>query len=72
MGNGDGTFTPTYDIFPFLGGYPVYAASDLDGNGISRRMVELDNGTSSFCMYYVPLRWTEAPTPCRLLSRSRL
>ncbi len=45
MGNGDGTFTPSYDIFPFLGGYPVYAA-DLTGNGISD-MVELDSGTSA-------------------------
>ncbi len=49
MGNGDGTFTPTYDIFPFYGGYPVYVR-DLDGDGIAD-MLELDNGTSSLRVY---------------------
>ncbi len=45
MGNGDGTFTPTYDIFPFYGGYPVYAR-DLDSDGIAD-MVQVNSGTSS-------------------------
>ena len=45
LGNGDGTFVPTYDIFPFYGGYPVYA-HDLDSDG-KAEMVELDSGTSS-------------------------
>jgi hypothetical protein len=49
MGNGDGTFTPTYDIFPFIGGYPVYA-TDLNGDGISD-MVEVDSGTSSLHVF---------------------
>jgi len=49
MGNGDGTFTPTYDIFPFLGGYPIYAR-DLNGDGIAD-MVELDSGTSSLHVF---------------------
>jgi len=45
MGNGDGTLTPTYDVFPFyLYGFPVYA-HDLDGDGIAD-MVELDSGSS--------------------------
>jgi hypothetical protein len=45
MGNGDGTFTPTYDIFPFyVYGHPLYA-HDLDGDGIAD-MVELDSGNS--------------------------
>jgi hypothetical protein len=49
MGNGDGTFTPTYDIFPFIGGYPGYA-TDLNGDGISD-MVEVDSGTSSLHVF---------------------
>ena len=49
MGNGDGTFTPTYDIFPFLGGYPLYAR-DLNGDGIAD-MVEVDNATSSLHVF---------------------
>jgi hypothetical protein len=45
MGNGDGTFTPTYDIFPFyMNGYPIYA-HDLDGSGVAD-MVEVDAGNS--------------------------
>ena len=46
MGNGDGTFTPTYDEFLFSQyGYPQYA-HDLDGDGIAD-MIEVDRGTSS-------------------------
>ena len=46
MGNGDGTFTPTYNIYPtYLYGYPVYA-HDLDGDGYTD-MVELDSGSSA-------------------------
>jgi hypothetical protein len=46
-GNGDGTFTPTYDVFPFyLYDYPQYAR-DLDGDGIAD-MLEVDAGSSSF------------------------
>jgi hypothetical protein len=46
MGNGDGTFTPTYDEFLFSQyGYPQYA-HDLDGDGIAD-IVEVDQGTSS-------------------------
>ena len=47
MGMGDGTFTPTYDIFtnykPY--GFPMYA-HDLDGNG-SADVIELDQSISS-------------------------
>ena len=50
MGKGDGTFTPTYDVFPFAGGYPLYAA-DLTGKGVSD-MVELDSGTSSLRVFH--------------------
>ena len=49
MGNGDGTFMPTYDTFPFIGGYPLYAAN-LTGNGISD-VVEVDDGTSSLHVF---------------------
>ena len=50
MGNGDGTFTPTYDVFPFyILSYPVYA-SRLDGSGASD-LVNLVSGTSSLQVY---------------------
>lgn len=50
MGNGDGTFTPTYDIFPFyLQGFPLYA-HDLDGDGIAD-MVEVDSGNSQLHVF---------------------
>ncbi len=41
-GNGDGTFLPTYNVYPFntVGGYPQFA-TDLNGDGIAD-MVELD------------------------------
>lgn len=46
MGNGDGTFTPTFDVFPFyLWEQPLYA-HDLDGDGKSD-LVNLIAGTSS-------------------------
>jgi len=46
MNNGDGTFTPTYDVFPFyLYGWPAYA-HDLDGDGYTD-MLELDTGSST-------------------------
>lgn len=46
MNNGDGTFTPTYDVFPFyLYGWPAYAR-DLDGDGYTD-MLELDTGSST-------------------------
>ena len=44
-GEGDGTFTPSYDIFPFyVHGFPLYA-HDLDGDGIAD-MVEVDGANS--------------------------
>ena len=49
MGNGDGTFVPTYDIFPFYGGYPLYA-HDLNGDGIAD-MVQINGGTSSLQVF---------------------
>lgn len=50
MGNGDGTFTPTFDVFPFyLWDYPVYA-HNLDGSANSD-MVNLVSGTSSLQVY---------------------
>jgi hypothetical protein len=46
MGNGDGTFTPTYDIFPFyIWGYPQYEYS-LDGSGTAD-LVEVVGASSS-------------------------
>lgn len=51
MGNGDGTFTPTYDVFNFNKDYSYpYYAHDLDGDGISD-LVELDGGTSSLHVF---------------------
>ena len=49
MGNGGGTFTPTYDVFPFYKkfSYPKYA-HDLDGDGRAD-LLELDGATS--CMH---------------------
>jgi hypothetical protein len=47
MGNGDGSFTPTYDVFRF-GKPPVPEfAFDIDGDGIND-LVELDDWTTSF------------------------
>jgi hypothetical protein len=46
MGNGDGTFTPTYDIFPFyLFHYPLFAY-DLDGSGFSD-LIQVDANTAN-------------------------
>ena len=51
MGNGDGTFTPTYDVFPFNKdfSFPGYA-HDLDGDGFTD-LLELDGGTSSMHVF---------------------
>jgi hypothetical protein len=56
IGNGDATFTPTYDIFPFyVDNQPIYA-HDLDGDGIAD-MVSLIQATSSLQVY----KGTHAP-----------
>jgi len=50
MGNGDGTFTPTYDVFPFYQYvYPLYAY-DLDGDG-KADMVQVVYTTASLQVY---------------------
>lgn len=51
MGNGDGTFTATYDIFPFDKNvtYPKYA-HDLDSDGRAD-LLELDGATSSLHVF---------------------
>jgi hypothetical protein len=50
MNKGDGTFIPTYDIFPFYGlDYPLYA-HDLDGDGIAD-LVTLVGATSSLQVF---------------------
>jgi len=51
MGNGDGTFTPTYDVFNFNKefSYPYYA-HDLNGDGQSD-LLELDGATSSLHVF---------------------
>lgn len=50
MGSGGGTFTPTYDIFPFyVDNQPIYA-HDLDGDGVAD-MVSLIQATSSLQVY---------------------
>lgn len=41
MGNGDGTFTPTYDVFPRYILNDPYYSHDLDGDGVSD-LLELD------------------------------
>ena len=43
MGNGDGTFTPTYDVFPFMPYVHPNNGHDLDGDGRTD-MVSLDLG----------------------------
>jgi hypothetical protein len=49
-GNGDGTFEPTYDEFPFHAyGYPKYSF-DLNGDG-NAELVELVTGTSALHVY---------------------
>ncbi len=46
QGNGDGTFVPNYDVYPFyIFGYPAFAR-DLDGDGLAD-MLELDSGVSA-------------------------
>jgi hypothetical protein len=46
LGNGDGTFTPTYDVFYFNSSLPT-TAFDLNNDG-KTDLVELDGYTSSF------------------------
>jgi hypothetical protein len=50
-GNGDGTFTPTYDVFPLSWNAvsPAYSYK-LDGSGLSN-LLELDTGTASMRVY---------------------
>ena len=55
-GNGDGSFTPTYDFFRFEKPTPPQFGIDLNGDGIADLM-ELDSWTSSFS--YLP----GAPAP---------
>jgi|HubBroStandDraft_1064217.scaffolds.fasta_scaffold00096_16 hypothetical protein len=51
MGDGDGTFTPTYDVFNFNKefSYPYYAR-DLNADGFSD-LLELDGATSSLHVF---------------------
>jgi hypothetical protein len=51
MGNGDGTFTPTYDVFDFqkLYGFPAYSHF-LDGTSFSD-LVEVDETTTSMHVF---------------------
>ncbi len=49
-GNGDGTFVPTYDYFPFNGFYFPHWRHDLNGDGFSD-MVQLDEGTDALTVY---------------------
>jgi hypothetical protein len=50
-GNGDGTFTPTYDVFDFqkLYGFPSYTHI-LDGSNVSD-LLEIDGATSSMHVF---------------------
>lgn len=47
MGNGDGTFTPTFDVFEFRKRNSPQFAADIDGDGRSD-LIELDGFTASF------------------------
>ena len=51
MGNGDGSFTPTYDVFDFqkVGGFPSYSHI-LDGTSFSD-LLEIDGATSSMHVF---------------------
>jgi hypothetical protein len=51
MGNGDGTFTPTYDLFDFqkVFGFPAYSHI-LDGSNFSD-LLEIDGSTSSMHVF---------------------
>ena len=51
MGNGDGTFTPTYDVFDLqkVFGFPAYAHI-LDGSSFSG-LLEIDGSTSSMHVF---------------------
>lgn len=52
MGNGDGTFTPTYDVFSFnkYSSFPPDNALILDGSKVSD-LVEIDASTSAMHVY---------------------
>ncbi len=51
MGNGDGTFTPTYDVFGFNSQFEFPGfAWNLDG-GKAKNLVELAGGSSSFRVF---------------------
>lgn len=49
-GNGDGTFVPTYDYFPFSVYYFPLWQHDLTGDGFSD-MLQLDGGTGAVTVY---------------------
>ena len=50
MGNGDGTFTPTYDVFDFnKSSFPGYT-HNLDGTNIAD-LIEISGGTSAMHVY---------------------
>ena len=50
MGNGDGSFTPTFDIFPFsVYNYPLWAGS-FDNTGMSDLLM-VDGGTFGISVY---------------------
>jgi hypothetical protein len=50
MGNGDGTFMPTYDVFRFSYHYYPPWQHDLDGDGLAD-MVQVDSGTDAVTVY---------------------
>jgi hypothetical protein len=49
-GNGDGTFVPTYDYFPFSVYYFPIWQHDLNGDGFSD-MVQMDSATGAITVY---------------------
>ncbi len=55
-GNGNGTFTPTYDVFPLEMGTPPQYATDLNGDGIAD-WIKLETYSTSY--QYLP----GAPAP---------
>ncbi len=67
-GNGDGTFTPTYDIFDLrkLWGIPMYAA-DINGDGRAE-LIEVDGARSSMHV----INSTPAPAVQLYLDKTRM